>query len=197
MSGIERGTAGLPFSKAELAAVPGRNRYSGSNWWYSVSSDANTYAQAAGSFAATPLPVDLAVTVQGLAVRVTTLGTTALLGIYADDGYGYPDRLIPPSVGSIDTSATGTKTLVFPNVYLPPNLYWLACLSLTSTTTFASTNSAMHGLWMPHETAAVPDLQFTLGGFWSGSGVTELPSVWPTTRAKVNRGVQFGFRLAA
>jgi hypothetical protein len=73
-------------------------------------------------------PVTKAITIDQMAIEVTTLGTTAnqRVGIYNDDGNGTPTTLIVDA-GEQATTSTGVKTFTtgLP-VTLQPGGYWLA-----------------------------------------------------------------------
>jgi hypothetical protein len=78
---------------------------------------------------AIPFIVSKAITIDQMAIEVTTLGTTSnsRVGIYTDDGNGYPaTRLV--DAGEIATTTTGVKTFTtgLPLTLSTAGLYWLA-----------------------------------------------------------------------
>lgn len=69
----------------------------------------------------TPMDVPRALTLTGLAVEVTTAGETGCtfrLGIYGDDGTGYPGALILDA-GTVAADTTGVKTVTISQALLP------------------------------------------------------------------------------
>ncbi len=67
-----------------------------------------------------------------IGVTIATLGAGSLvrLGIYADDGFGYPDLAALPllDAGTVDSSTTGSKTLTI-SFLIPAPVIWLAAVS--------------------------------------------------------------------
>ncbi|MBN1283394.1 MAG: hypothetical protein JXA24_06460 [Proteobacteria bacterium] len=83
---------------------------------------------AANTLYAMPFIVSRAVTLDAMAVRVTTAaGTLARLGIYDDDGNDYPGGLVLDA-GTVATNANGVKTIAI-NQDLDPGLYWLTIVA--------------------------------------------------------------------
>jgi len=89
-----------------------------------------TVAQVANTLRASPLWIRKTVTFVAFRLEVTTLvaATTCRLGLYTDNGSGYPSTLVTNSdVGTIDTATTGVKTSTFSSaITLTPGLYWIA-----------------------------------------------------------------------
>lgn len=75
-----------------------------------------------------PLPLDTPTDVYSLSVNVTVAAAATLrVGLYADNGEGYPGRLITEGVTSSNASTTGIKTYVLPSaITVPAGSYWLA-----------------------------------------------------------------------
>lgn len=104
------------------------------NRWYSNELLQNTAAIAAvvvaGTMYAMPFIVTKTTTIDSVAINVTTggAGSSANVGIYADNGNMYPGALIQ-DFGSKATTATGVVTFTtgLP-LSLLPGLYWLAFL---------------------------------------------------------------------
>jgi hypothetical protein len=70
---------------------------------------------------------------QGITIHVTTgVVGTARLGIYADNGAGYPGGRVQ-DVGTVDTTASGWKDLLAP-IPLKPGQYWLSMVSSAAPT---------------------------------------------------------------
>lgn len=100
------------------------------NRWYMSTSGGTaltTGSPTINTLRAIPLVVSKLVTIDQLAINVTTLGTgsNARVGIYTDNGNLYPGALVA-DCGSISTATTGVKTYAtnLP-VTLLPGLYWL------------------------------------------------------------------------
>lgn len=89
-----------------------------------------------GRVCATPLPVARKMTFDRIAIEVTTgtgvPGTKARLGIYADNGAGYPGALVLDA-GEIDTQVAAIKTIVIAQ-QLDKGLYWLVVTADTDCT---------------------------------------------------------------
>lgn len=88
-----------------------------------------------------PIYVPSAVTVATLNLSVTTgqTGGAAHIGIYADNGAGYPGTLVYDSgaVTGLTSTAVSTVTPTAGSVVLNPGVYWLASI-FTATSTFPS-----------------------------------------------------------
>lgn len=76
-----------------------------------------------------PVVFQRSVKIDNLGVTVLTAasGATIRLGIYGDNGEGYPLALIIDG-GTVDASTTGAKAVSFTAQTLPPGNYWLACV---------------------------------------------------------------------
>lgn len=65
----------------------------------------------------------------GIAVTTGAASSTIRLGIYADDGTGYPGALLLDA-GTVDSGTTGHKEIVLSTpLSLPAGLYWLAAVA--------------------------------------------------------------------
>ncbi len=101
------------------------------NQWYSspnTGTALTTGAPTVNRLRAIPFVVSKVMTVDQMAVNVTTAGTASnvRVGIYADNGNNYPGALVVDA-GTAVTTSTGVKTFTtgLP-VTLDPGLYWLA-----------------------------------------------------------------------
>lgn len=93
-----------------------------------------------GTLYAYPISIPNAVTVASLNLSVGTgqTGGAAHLGIYADNGAGYPGALVyDATVTGLTTTAVATNTPAANSVVLNPGVYWLASI-FTATSTFPS-----------------------------------------------------------
>lgn len=116
------------------------NRYHGSSIVPGLSSISTT-TLATGSLKASPIYVGKNRTVDRIQAEVTTFGASSKLrlGIYADDGTGYPGALVVDS-GEIDAGSNGVKNVTIA-ASLSPGLYWLACLGGTANCTYRAESS--------------------------------------------------------
>jgi len=99
-----------------------------------------TQAGTINQLRAIPFIVNQTITTDLIACEVT-IGTTGnvRLGIYNDNGSGYPNALLFDS-GSIAISAPGTKSAaISPAIVLKPGLYWLV-LNVDTANTFRVVN---------------------------------------------------------
>jgi hypothetical protein len=95
--------------------------------WYSPTPGNNASTQQAEAVLdLQPFWISQSVTLTGIACEVSVAGDTtavARLGIYEDDGTGYPGALLLDA-GTVDTTSTGTKSIVISQA-VTPGLYWL------------------------------------------------------------------------
>lgn len=95
------------------------------NWFGNLT----TRSVGVDSIRTTPLIVPRATTFDRIAVEVTTLaaGASARLGIYNDDGAGYPGSLVLDA-GTVSVATTGVKAITI-DLKLAKGLYWCALVS--------------------------------------------------------------------
>lgn len=147
-----------------------------------------TGAPAANTLYAIPFIVSKVMTIDTLAINVTTLGSgsTPRVGIYADNGNSYPGALVADA-GTQSGATTGVKsyTTNLP-VTLDPGLYWLAYVTNATAPTIrtfavASMNPV---LGFPSTLGTAANLgwsvAFTFGALPStftagGAGITAVP----------------------
>lgn len=103
-----------------------------------------TAASAANRFYAFPFIPAQTITINGLAVEVTTLTAgSAHLGIYADSA-GSPGAKIIGSTTAVDTGTTGVKTVTIANTTLDAGtVYWLVVWSSAACTFRAVAQGAL------------------------------------------------------
>lgn len=93
---------------------------------------------------ASPFIVTRSITIDRIAIEVTTLAldTVARLGMYNDNGNIFPGSLLLDA-GTVNTVTTGVKTITISQT-LVPGLYWLVCATgATSAELRAVTNGTM------------------------------------------------------
>lgn len=124
---------GLVFSVILRGAT--YNRLYGSSWVTAGST--STASLATGSLKASPFIVSRAMTLDAIYAEVTTFGASSKvrLGVYADNGSGYPASLVAGSA-EIDAGSNGVKSDATYSASLTPGLYWLACLGGTAACTY-------------------------------------------------------------
>lgn len=131
-----------------------------------------------GSLYALPFPVDVPPPsgVNALAVRVQTAaaGSTVALGVYADNGHGFPGAKVADA-GTVDCSSGGDKYAVVS--WTPTTgLYWLAVLALGAAPGLvAIQNSTALNLFGPTGMG----LNFNPGQLFV-TGQSALPATFPT-----------------
>jgi len=103
----------------------------GSGKWFTVPSGASTAAPVDSTVHATPFLVSKATTFAAIAVNTTIAGAAGSLyrlGIYADNGSGYPGaKVLDAGTVATDTAA-GFKQIAISQA-LDPGLYWLAAVA--------------------------------------------------------------------
>lgn len=107
-------------------------------WLTSAPAEATsqTYGLDADKIYAYPLPITRALTIDrlGLFVSVAAVGGNARIGIYNDNGSGYPGSLLLDA-GAVDISTTGIKAIIIDQA-LTKGLYWLAVICSVEPTVY-------------------------------------------------------------
>jgi len=132
-----------------------------------------------------PITIQKAINVAQLSLTVTTAvaASTIRMGIYADNGIGYPGALIIDA-GSIDTSTTGNKTIACVTT-LPPGTYWIAYVS-QGTTGVAINGLPLTAIDFPAATSALA-ITGLMPTHAAVSGV--LPTAWAFVSDSTPAGV--------
>lgn len=200
--GVVRSGGGGGGPAAYLALTPGfiaGKYYASPGVWVS-----GTVLQFNAQFDAIPFAVPVAVTVDRIACRVTTAGSAgavARMGIYQDDGTGYPGALVLDA-GTVATTTTGVKEIVI-NQTLQPGLYWLVVggQGAPATNTTFQTNGTGVGSVNVSSLPQIPgddanDVFSLLGvNNWVMSGETgALPSTWTATKLAASNGIRCAVR---
>ncbi len=138
-------------------------RTGGNRYWYQGPGDGTTSALAQGLMCLMPIYFAKAVTITGLRYEVTSagsLGSVGRLGMYNDDGNGYPTSLIIDA-GTLNNETTGVKSVTTGiNIAVPADsLRWFAYANQGAPTT----NSTMRAIG-------------NLGGVVGNAGVGETDS---------------------
>ncbi|KKK64549.1 hypothetical protein LCGC14_2983100, partial [marine sediment metagenome] len=154
----------------------------------------STLAITADRLYALPCSITRPMTLDRLAFEVTGAGaggTAARLGIYDDDGAGYPGALVVDA-GTVLVDGVGVKAITI-NQAIEPGLYWLGLVSdgtptirahqLTTWSQWIGVNvgnlsTTNWGWFVAHVFAALPD-PYTGGGTLGAGG--NIPSLF--TRA--------------
>ena len=165
--------------------------------WYGstiVSFTPTTASPTTTTLAVTPFIVGKTSQYDKIQAEVTTLlaASTCHLGVYSDNGTGYPASLIAGSdVGTISGASTGVQTNTFGTpIKLESGLYWLASQCSTATTLVLRAIPS----------TAIPDVMgeiSTMGasantgiGWTATNTYGALPNAFPTTGATVTTGNQ-------
>lgn len=124
---------GDPGTASASGARPNRMKTAALYSWAGPPS-ANQFPTA-GRLLIAPLPIDVpppnGVASLGVAITSAATGSSCLVGVYSDTGYGYPDALLVSS-GALSGTSTGEKTGAV--TWAPTaGLYWLAILPLGAT----------------------------------------------------------------
>jgi hypothetical protein len=112
-----------------------------------------------------------------IAINVTAAGGTgskARLGVYADNGAGFPGVLVVDA-GTVATDSIGVKSiaLILP---LSPGLYWLVCedAQVTSAPTLSTCTIAMQGGHITLNSSLAQS-----SGWFAAAQAGALPATWP------------------
>jgi hypothetical protein len=99
--------------------------------FYTLPGAGTTAAPTNGTVHCTPFIVNATQTFTALAVNVTVAGTSGValtrLGIYSDNGSGYPGSLLVDA-GTVASDTTGWKTVTI-SQSLAPGIYWLVAVT--------------------------------------------------------------------
>jgi peptidoglycan/xylan/chitin deacetylase (PgdA/CDA1 family) len=135
------------------------------------------------------VPVEIRAMAQWKALGISVgsaggTGSVARLGIYRDNGHGFPGSLLVDA-GTVATDATGAKTAAISQM-LPPGRYWLAFLDAQVTS--APTVSAVSSSAAPAIGGAsvfTAAASGAVGGFFANTVTGSLPVAWPGTASGV------------
>jgi parallel beta-helix repeat protein len=134
------------------------------------------------------------ITVIGCNVTVAAAGSFVRMGIYADNGHGYPGALVANSdTGQIDASTTGNKTFTYGTpLTLAPGVYWLAGVSQGGTPTVNINSGQGMGINAGNMNSALINNQ-TSYRQTAVSGA--LPATFTTTQDSTTYGYRVGATL--
>lgn len=146
---------------------------------------------------AVPVTFPVGVTLAEDDVQVTTAGAAGAvvrLGIYKDDGSGFPGALLG-DFGTVSAVGTGTKTLATSQV-VPAGTYWMAaCWQVTSSTT-VQMDCGIEG-YFAGASADVTTLRGNNMQAMAATGVAgALPTPFPTSATPSAIGVQHYIKVA-
>lgn len=119
-------------------------------------------------------------TFQAMGFSVNTIGTTgsvAHLGIYADNGSGYPGALVQ-DLGTVATTTVGVQTITASITLSAGVLYWLVCVPQGAPTTqfkIVTVNGSTSEL-LGNNTPNGKAESWVTAGIGDGA----LPATWPT-----------------
>lgn len=183
-------------SRATTATV---RRWKSGRYYSQDGGSRDTAVMGASTVAFAPLYVEDALTIDRLAIDVTvasTAGGKARLGIYNDDGTGYPNALLLDG-GTVAADAAATPEATVGPYTLPRGLYWLAVRSDAS-----ATSPTVRRLTQPQppsgSTSASGAAQGNLVGYAQGglSAGDALPNPAPSGMNGAGRVPAVAFRAA-
>lgn len=126
---------------------------------------------------AVPIPITKACTISGISAKVTTFaGTSAYLGIYADDGTEGPGTLL--ASGTVSTATTGVKTVTISLAIATPRLVWGAIVLDNAGTAWYALNAATEYLGADSSLAPAYILSKSVGSFTIPSTFPSTPDYW-------------------
>lgn len=138
-SGAQPETEAVTLSQLSAYASGAPSWVTGRFYGFPLGSTLASALTVTGTLYAYPIFVPSTVTVKSLNLSVATgqTGGAAHIGIYADNGAGYPGALVSGTdVAAVAATATAVVSTT-PNVLLNPGVYWVASI-YTATTTFPS-----------------------------------------------------------
>jgi hypothetical protein len=106
-----------------------------------------TTSPALNNLRVAPLLVPFTVTLNSIAIEVTTAGAAGAvlrLGILSDDGTGYPGALLLDA-GTVDATTTGVKSIAISQA-LTPGVYWIGVVPQGAISTVRAVASPMLGV---------------------------------------------------
>ncbi len=123
----------------------------------------------------------------GIAVQTGVGGTTARLGIYADNGSNYPGALVLDA-GAVSTAVATTVTVAI-SQSLPPGIYWLVMVPL------GAAGAVQNACWGIGSAVQRPTTQLAVLGF-SGANGTQ-PNIGYSLAALTTGGLPNPFGAGA
>lgn len=154
---------------------------------HTATSTSNTLGNGTGRF--TPWVVTRPTAITNLAAEVTAagdVGSVVRLGIYSDDGTGYPGALLLDA-GTIPGDAIAVAAVTV-SITLTPSLYWVGGVVQGVTTTQPTMRTVAVDLLgaIAISTAATPPANVPGGVGYVGFGMTgALPATWPTASTNI------------
>jgi hypothetical protein len=151
--------------------------------WTSVTGATATSIDAVhgiGLLRLTPLPVSSSKILDGLAIEVTAAGeagATVRLGVYGDNGGGYPGALVA-DLGTVAADSVGVKALAA-SISLAAGLYWIGGVIQNVTTTQPTLRSDVAAaVWLG--SPSLPAANQKMGAYYMSSVPAALPAAFVT-----------------
>lgn len=167
-----------------------------SGLWYPVTGFAASTTPVLDQLRLAPFPVAKTVTLDrlGLWVQAGVALSVVRLGIYRDDGDGYPGALVLDA-GTIDASSQGFKTITI-SQQLTRDLYWIGGVGQTIVTamTIAATNVPTWDQTGQHLTPSSQALVYV--GFLQAAVSGALPANFTTTKESSFNAPRVHVRIA-
>jgi len=144
---------------------------------------------------ASPLHIPIACTIDRIACEVTGVGSVnsvVRLGIYADNGFGYPGALVLDA-GTVSGTTTGIKEVTISKA-LAAGRYWLVGCNQGAPTTGATVR-VNAGLVAPVLAASSAILASNATVYAMASTTGALPSTWTATLQSATSGHRVAVRF--
>lgn len=181
--------AGAPSTLASAVAWPSTSLITGGTGkYFTLPGTGTTASPTNGTAHATPFLVGNGATFVSIGCNVTSAGTASVavtrLGIYADNGKGYPGALVVDG-GTVASDATGFKTATISQA-LAPGLYWLVAVTQGAPTGVPTYTAVASHPYMLESTftATVPV------GFSAGSVTGSLAATFATGVSTVTNPIR-------
>lgn len=141
-------TSGVKW--AAVASLPGLVLpFFRSGKYYGTPGTTSTASPTLNNCRVSPLVVPVAISIDRIGLEVTTLGAggaVGRLGIWNDDGNGYPSTVLLDA-GTIDATGTGVKEITLsPAQALTPGIYWIGAACQGATFSWRTVSSAQFGV---------------------------------------------------
>lgn len=189
-------------ARTTLGAPPAMPAFKSGRYYFPASqiSTATSNTLANGTLRLTPWFVERAVTIDRIGGEITVIGDVGSklrLGIYADDGGGYPGALLLDAGQIAGDSATVQELTV--SQTLQPGLYWIGAAVQAVTTTQPTVRTIVSS-WLPPALlifgTSAPAAAATSVGHSMGGVTGALPANFTTTANTIGSVPRLFFRVA-
>lgn len=181
LNSIFQGAFDSTTNALRVAAGPTWRRFTSGQFYGSPTANVSTTAFTAGDLRVAPFLVGVTTTFDRIAVDLVTgaASSTVRMGIYSDNGSGYPAALVLDA-GTVGTTGAAAILPITISQSLAPGLYWLGSVSLGGTPTLRMTNGGPMAI-VPVAGNATDFSQINSCGFSHTGVTTTLPTTFTTT----------------